>query len=70
MREEHSIGTVLDPLISGFDTAEQEASHTAWLRSEIAKSIADPRPSIPHDEAMARIRHTIEALKRKAQGDR
>jgi len=69
MQEAHIMGTSLDPLISGFDTAEQEASHTAWLRSEIAKSIADPRPSIPHDEAMARIRHTIQALKSKAQGD-
>jgi len=61
------MGTILDPLISEFDTVEQEASHTAWLRSEIAQSIADPRPSIPHDEAMVRIRQTIETLKYKTQ---
>jgi len=47
------------------NAAEQEASHTAWLRSEIAKSVGDPRPSIPHDEAMAHIRRTIEAAKRQ-----
>jgi len=52
---------VLDPL----DAAEQEARHTAWLRDEITKSIADPRPSVPHDEAMAHIRRTIEAAKRQ-----
>jgi len=62
MREERATGVVLDPL----DTAaEQETSHTAWLRSEITKSIADPRPSVPHDEAMAHIRRTIEAAKRQ-----
>jgi len=61
MRKEPTAGAALNPL----DTAEQEASHTAWLRSEIAKSIADPRPSVPHGEAMAHIRHTIEAAKRQ-----
>jgi len=52
-----------DPL----DTAEQEAIHTAWLRSEIAKSIADPRPSIPHDDAMAYIRRAIEVAERQQE---
>jgi len=61
MREEHAAGTTLAPL----DPTEQEARHTAWLRREIAKSIADPRASIPHDEAMAHIRRTIEAAKRQ-----
>ncbi len=33
------------------------------LISEFA--IDDPRPSVPHDEAMARVRATIQAAKRK-----
>jgi len=45
------------------DTSEQDASHTTWLRREISKSLADPRPSVMHDEAMARIRQTIATLK-------
>ncbi len=40
----------LDPLISEFETEEQEAAYTAWLQAEVAASLADPRPSIPHDE--------------------
>lgn len=40
----------LDPLISEFETEEQEAVYTAWLQAEVAASLADPRPSIPHDE--------------------
>lgn len=40
----------LDPLISEFETEEQEAAYTAWLQAEVAASLTDPRPSIPHDE--------------------
>jgi len=54
---------VLDPNITelgrdletAFESAEEEASHTAWLRSEMAKSLADPRPGIPHEEVMRRL---------------
>jgi len=57
--------TALDPLVSEFETVEQEASYIAWLRAKAAASLADPRPTIPHDEAMARIQQTIETAKRK-----
>ena len=47
----------LDPLVSEFDTPEQEADYTAWLREQVAASLADPRPSIPHphDEVERRM---------------
>ena len=44
-----------DPLVSEFDTPEQEADYTAWLREQVAVSLADPRPSIPHDEVERRM---------------
>ena len=44
-----------DPLVSEFDTPEQEADYTAWLREQVATSLADPRPSIPHDEVERRM---------------
>ena len=53
----------LDPLISEFETEEQAASYDLWFRAKVQASIDDPRPSIPHDEAMSRIRATIEAAK-------
>jgi len=56
-----------DPLISEFETAEDEASYIAWLRSEIAKSIADPRPKIPHDEVMRRVDERIAYWRNKAK---
>jgi len=58
------MNTILNPIVSEFETMEQEASYNAWLRAKAAASLADPRPSIPHDEAMARIRHTIAAAER------
>ena len=45
----------LSPLVSEFETLEQEASYTAWLRAKVAASLADPRPAIPHDEVMAEM---------------
>jgi len=59
--------TKLDPLISEFETAEEEASYTAWLRAKIAKSIADPRPKIPHDEVMRRVDERIAYWQNKAK---
>ena len=35
-------------------TTAQE-KHTAWLAAEIQAAIDDPRPSIPHEEVMARM---------------
>jgi len=56
-----------DPLISAFETTEQEAAHTAWLRAEMEKSIADPRPKIPHDEVMRRMDERIAWWQEKAK---
>lgn len=55
----------LDPIISEFVTEEQATSYDRWFRAKVQASLDDPRPSVPHDEAMARIRATIDAAKRK-----
>ncbi|MCP4545359.1 MAG: antitoxin [bacterium] len=49
------MSVALSPLVSEFETTEQEASYTAWLRAKVAASLADPRPAIPHDEVMAEM---------------
>ncbi|ELB6473059.1 antitoxin [Salmonella enterica] len=49
------MGTALSPIVSEFETAEQEASYNEWLRAKVAASLSDPRPAIPHDEVMAEI---------------
>ncbi|WP_122290527.1 antitoxin, partial [Pseudomonas syringae group genomosp. 3] len=51
----------LDPRVSEFETQEQADNYDRWFRQRIEHSLADPRPQVPHDEAMARVRAMIEA---------
>ncbi|EES3797556.1 antitoxin [Escherichia coli] len=53
------MNTALSPIVSEFETIEQENSYNEWLRTKVAASLADPRPAIPHDEAMAEIENLI-----------
>lgn len=55
------------PITSEFDSAEEEAAYLEWLKAKVAASLADPRPSVPHDEAMARMRAVIS--KHSGRGD-
>jgi hypothetical protein len=48
------------PIVSEFDSAEQEAEYKAWLEAKVRESLADPRPPIPHDEVMAKLDAIIE----------
>lgn len=49
------MNTVLSPLVSEFETEEQEASYIAWLKAKVQSSLDDPRPNIPHDQVMAEM---------------
>ena len=51
--------TKLDPIISEFATQEEADAYDAWFRQRVQEALDDPRPGMPHDEAMARIRDTI-----------
>jgi hypothetical protein len=59
-----SMSTALSPLVSEFDTAEQEASYTAWLKAKVQASLDDPRPNIPHDKVMAGARALLDSKKK------
>ncbi|AKS06902.1 MULTISPECIES: type II toxin-antitoxin system RelB family antitoxin [Pseudomonas] len=50
----------LSPIVSEFETEEQAASYDRWFRAKVQASIDDPRPSIPHDEAMAEVERMLE----------
>ena len=47
------------PIVSEFESAEQEASYLRWLQRKVDEARADPRPSIPHDLVMAKIDRII-----------
>jgi hypothetical protein len=61
------MSTKLSPLVSEFETEEQEASYTAWLQAKVAASLADPRPAVPHDEVMAEMDALISQIETARQ---
>ncbi|UMT23052.1 hypothetical protein AOY57_12780 [Escherichia coli] len=50
-----NMNRALSPMVSEFETIEQENSYNEWLRAKVATSLADPRPAIPHDEVERRM---------------
>lgn len=55
-----------DPIISEFGSAEEEAAYDAWYRKQVEEALADPRPCVPHDEAMARVRAKLAKARAKS----
>lgn len=58
----------LDPIVSEFETEEDEAAYDAWFRAQVETALASTEPNVPHEEVMARVRATIER-NRRARSD-
>jgi hypothetical protein len=56
------------PLVSEFGSAEEEAAYLEWLKKKVAESLADPRPSVPHEQVMAEIDEIIAKAKKRKTG--
>lgn len=56
----------LDPIESEFASTEEAEAYDAWFRAKVEKSLADPRPPVPHDEAMAHVKAIIDRKRQKA----
>jgi len=40
---------------SPFETQAQAGSYDRWFRAKVQQALDDPRPGLPHDEAMAKL---------------
>jgi hypothetical protein len=60
MNAEHS------PIVSEFETVEQEASHDQWFRAKVEEALSSEKPRLPHDAAMAKVQTMLEE-RRKAR---
>jgi hypothetical protein len=60
--------TALSPIESEFPSVEEAEAYDHWFRSKVHASLADTRPTIPHDQVMADMEAIIRAaeLKRAA----
>ena len=59
-------GKKLDPIVSEFETEEEAAAYDLWFRAKVQAAIDDPGELVPHDEAMARVRETIQRVSKKS----
>ena len=50
------MNAVLSPIVLEFETQEAADSYDAWFCAKVQESRDDPRPSIPHDVVMAKMR--------------
>jgi hypothetical protein len=50
----------LDPIEPEFASTEEAEAYDAWFRAKVERSLANPGPGIPHDEAMARVKAVID----------
>lgn len=65
MLEGSTMNPILDPIVSQFETAEQEQSYDAWVKAKVQASLDDPRPNIPHAEVMAKMEAIIVAAEER-----
>jgi hypothetical protein len=63
------MSVILSPLVSEFETLEQEARHTAWLNDKVQRALSDARPLVPHDQVMAEARALLDSKKTDRAAD-
>jgi hypothetical protein len=55
----------LDPIVSEFATTEEAEAYDVWFRARVQEALDDPRPPVPHDEVVKRVKATIERNRQK-----
>lgn len=56
----HSVGATKRPdRAAAMKDAHAAAAYTKWLKAEVQEAIEDTSPTVPHDEAMRRVRAAI-----------
>jgi DNA-damage-inducible protein J len=41
--------------------ATDEAAYDVWFRAKVQKALDDPRPAVPHEEAMRRVQALLDS---------
>ena len=63
------MSTVLSPIVSEFETEEQEASYDRWFRVKVEEALNSEKPRLPHDAAMVKVQAMLEE-RRKSRANR
>jgi hypothetical protein len=54
------MSTTLSPIVSEFDTVEQQASYDQWFRAKIEEALRSEKPRLSHDAAMAKVQALLD----------
>ena len=54
------MSSLLSPIVSEFETKEQEASYDLWFRAKVEEALHSEKPRLPHDAAMAKVQAILE----------
>ena len=60
---------VLSPIVSEFETEEQETSYNQWFKAKVEEALHSEKLRLPHDAAMAKVQAMLEE-RRKARANR
>ena len=63
------MNAVLSPIVSEFETEEQETSYNQWFKAKVGEALHSEKLRLPHDAAMAKVQAMLEE-RRKARGNR
>lgn len=55
--------TKLTPIESEFASTEEAEAYDVWFRAKVQSALDSNDALVPHDEAMARIRRRMEAMR-------
>ena len=62
------MSTQRSPIVSEFETEEQESSYDQWFRAKVEEALRSEKPRLPHDAAMAMVRAMLDE-RRKARAN-
>jgi len=63
------MNVALSPIVSEFETEEQEASYNQWFRAKVEEALHSEKRRLPHDAAMAKVQAMLEE-RRAARANR
>jgi hypothetical protein len=62
------MSVTFSPIVSEFETEEQESSYNHWFRAKVEEALLSKKPRLPHDAGMAKVQTMLEE-RRKARAN-
>ena len=63
------MSAVRSPIVSEFETEEQDASYNQWFRAKVKEALQSEKPRLSHDAAMVRVQTMLDE-RRNTRADR